>query len=655
MQIRSCSLGLILIGTLIATLTWGQPAPVRAPVQVPIAKPQPVPMPTPIATPIPLKPVQIPLRPLSGWVDLHTHPMSHLAFGGKAFHGAPDAANPGVLMPARQMPYDPQCRFDTMPASRDEALSDDAPTHGDPIQSKCGDFIRNLVIVQGVEGGDGALKQPGHAVGSPAFANWPAWNDVTHQKMWFEWIRRARDGGLRVMVALAHNNRTLGDLVGPGAAITGVTDDMRSADMQIAAIKAFVAFHTDFMEIALGSADIYRIVSANKIAIVLGTEIDNIGNFNRLPPGALNPTIIQAEIQRLYGEGVRYIFPIHLTDNAFGGTAIYTADFNWANYRESMPPSMLAAIPAGAPPGLGGRFWQVQCSVAGDDVSYRYIGGPVVAGDPLGSVVGIVDAPVRAAKLGIPTAVFPPLSPGCPLGHRNALGLKPDGVTAIKTMMQLGMIVDIDHMSNNAAESALAIAEQVPGGGYPLVSGHSAVRNASVSGFNAENSRTVTQLRRIACLQGMFGLGTDGGPAGTDAYDWARQYMSAFSIMSQAPAAIPPCLNRTPLGTGSVAFGTDTNSFVKTPRPSNMAGRISPIYDPSFAPSNTAGRTWNYNADGVAHYGMYADFVRDVRTATVANAGHLDGVDLVDNHLMHSADYFWHMWQRIEAQRANVH
>ncbi len=221
---------------------------------------------------------------------------------GYLFHGGPDGGpNGGSLLPAVQMPYDPQCRFDVRAKNMEEALSDDAPTHGDPFQSKCGNTFRNLVVTQAEEGA--GFKQPAHGVGAPTFVNWPRWNDITHQKMWWEWIKRARDGGrLRVMVALSHNNRTIADVIGPGGPISGFTDDVRSSDLQIAEIKAFVLRHSDFMEVALGAADVYRIVQQNKVAIVLGVEIDNIGNFNRLP--AIGPGMIEGEIQRLYNQGL---------------------------------------------------------------------------------------------------------------------------------------------------------------------------------------------------------------------------------------------------------------------------------------------------------------------------------------------------------------
>jgi hypothetical protein len=194
----------------------------------------------------------------------------------------------------------------------------------------------------------------------------------------------------------------------------------------------------------------------------------------------------------------------------------------------------------------------------------------------------------------------------------------------------------------------LQIARAITGGGYPLNSGHSAIRDPNSASFNREQSRTQAQLRQIACLGGMFGLGTDGAMA----YDWANQYMQAIGIMSTGT-----CPNSGLLGPGLVAFGTDTNSLVKTPRPTmveldpNVAPRFVDVFNhnldipglpplgPSLkAPPNVA---WDYNRDGVAHYGMLADFVRDVR-------GSPHGHDLVDNHLMRSADYFWHMWQKVE-------
>lgn len=573
--------------------------------------------------------------PLSGWVDLHTHPMSHLAFGGKVFHGGPDVGSllPAVHVPKQGFDLDPRpvCLTDHRAANMNEALGIDSPTHGGLNQSRCGDENRRFLI--GAMAGMllGHLHEVGDRIGAPTFDHWPAWDDILHQKMWVDWIRRAHQGGLRVMVALSHNNRTLADaVVGNScstAPITCVTDDVKSSNLQIEEMKAFVRRHSDFMEVALTAADVQRIVSQQKMAVILGVEIDNIGNFNLLPEGALQPVMILMELKRLYDTGVRYIFPIHITDNTFGGTGFYNSDFNWATYRESMYPSHLAVTKS---PGVG-NFWSVTCALAGEEIGFQ--------------VKGFFDAEwgfaagVRHTRLGISPDKYPPKSPDCTAGHRNTKGLTPFGRVAIKEMMRLGMIIDIDHMSHLSAEEALSIAEGIPNGGYPIVSGHNGIRDQNIEHSNSENQRTLAQLARIGCLNGMFGLGTDQG----DALDWAVHYMQAFNAMG---LPTDKCPNKSSLGPGRVAFGTDTGTLGKTPKPRNVDLYSKPGFPQSGSPKVGA-TVWDYNKDGVAHYGMFADFVKDVRTSP-------GNQDLVDNRLMRSADYFYRMWQKIEAQKNNV-
>jgi len=101
---------------------------------------------------------------------------------------------------------------------------------------------------------------------------------------------------------------------------------------------------------------------------------------------------------------------------------------------------------------------------------------------------------------------------------------------------------------------------------------------------------------------------------------------------------------------------------------SGQAPRLANIYPPSVSDnkqlpflqkSTMSGTTWNgtawsitwdYNFTGVAHYGMYADFVQDVRTAPANLTQNIGGKGLVDSHLLLSADYFYHMWQKVETQ-----
>ncbi len=563
---------------------------------------------------------------LSGWVDLHTHPMVNLAFGGKLVHGGVDV---GSLLPA-----DASCNKGVRATSMAHALGDDRPSHGgwNLLHFPCGDELRKLLLHE-FQSGNHALTTASPAKGFPDFSQWPKWNDITHQKMWFEWIQRAYDGGLRVMVALATNNKTLADAMsggGPTSTADGPTDDKASADLQLTEIKAFVGRHS-FMEVAQNSADIKRIVQANKMAVVLGVEIDNIGNFNTLPmanlPANAAQVLIASEIQRLYDAGARYIFPVHVLDNGFGGTAIYEEGFNTSNRREA------------------GHYWSIECADITDDITHTYRPGT----DPLENTL---KSAVALLKLGIDPLMHPGPPPVCPggqpnksRGHRNALGLTPIGTLAVKEMMKRGMIIDIDHMSQKTADAVLDLAETF---GYPVVSGHTGIRGQA--GSTAENSRTGRQMERISRLHGMFGLGSDGAHAS----GWAGLYQTAMVKMGYMNA--DP--QKATYEYGAVAFGTDLNGLVKGPRP---GGGNQVQYGSTFPMSRSVTKSWNYNTEGVAHYGMLWDFLVHVRTlpangyraASGAPLG-VTGSDLVDNHLFRSANYFWQMWQRIEARKVTV-
>jgi microsomal dipeptidase-like Zn-dependent dipeptidase len=531
---------------------------------------------------------------LTGFVDLHTHPLANLGFGGKLLYGGVDV---GSLLPA-----DPDCHHNVRATTMEQALGHDNSTHGGfgLFDNPCGDTLRDAMI-HALQSANHASDPSGDARGAPDFVNWPVWNDITHQKMWVDWIRRAYDAGLRVMVALAVNNKTLGDATaGPG---DYPTDDRWAADLQIAETKAFVARHADFMEIAYSSADLARIVSANKLAVVLGVEIDNVGNLHRVGP--LTNAQISLEISRLYEEGIRYVFPIHIIDNPFGGTAAYDDFFNFSNFREA------------------GHYWDLECAPAPDNptekITYNF--------DQLLSAA--ISGALTAAAFKLNT-IFPP-PPIYPrfCGQTNARGLTAQGEFALTDMIRRGMLIDVDHMSQKALNRALEIAQAVPNGGYPVNSGHSGLRGFVPRRLApkavTERSMTAAQYRRIGNLHGMAGVGS----AELRADEWLQAYNAVVAALGNDAVA---------------AFGTDTDGLAL-----GMPAPSSPVvqYSAAFPKSRAGTKEWDYNVAGVAHYGMLADFLRDVQTR--------DGGSAVIQSMMRGADYFYRMWRRCEIQKANVH
>ena len=318
---------------------------------------------------------------------------------------------------------------------------------------------------------------------------------------------------------------------------------------------------------------------------------------------------------RLQKNGVRYIFPIHVLDNKFGGTAVYEDLFNYSTKRED------------------GHWWKLKCSADKDGVEHKF--------DPfLGSDIPDVAKNFLSTLSGIKVSLDlnAPAPPDCKkLGHENAQGLQMtkagtgDGEIAIKEMMKLGMLIDVDHMSLASFNDTLGLAEGVQGG-YPVISGHTGLRVYQ----KTENSRTEDQLERIGKLGGMFGLGS----ANTPSYQWAAQYAIANSWISgkdltHGKSAV--------FGEGRVSFGTDLNGLVKGGAP-RAGGNM---YSNTFPKSHTGNKTWNYRTDGVAHYGMMADFLADVRTEPTY------GSKIYDS-MMKNAEVFAEMWEKAEKEAKMV-
>jgi microsomal dipeptidase-like Zn-dependent dipeptidase len=289
--------------------------------------------------------------------------------------------------------------------------------------------------------------------GYPKFDGWPRFTTLVHQQAYVDWIKRAFDGGLRLVCCLAVNNELLAERSG----VTDVNErnDRTSIERQVEAMKEMIHFIDQqsggegqgWMQIALSPQQARSIIQAGKLAVVLAVEVSSLGNW-RTPddlPRDLNQarTMIRNELQWLYNMGVRQITPIHVADNAFGGCAIYNRIFDAVNRF------------------VAGRGYEVR---NGWETGVRYRidqdeGGGLI---PLGVSYG---------------GVLPP-TPGGPGSHVNARGLTCYGRILLEEMMRLGMIIDIDHFSELSTDEALAILEAYT---YPVISSHSGFRELALT------------------------------------------------------------------------------------------------------------------------------------------------------------------------------
>jgi microsomal dipeptidase-like Zn-dependent dipeptidase len=382
---------------------------------------------------------------LWGFADLHAHLMAHLTFGGNAFWG---------------QPYDPEHTGD---AAMEHVLGSCEPIHG------------GLININ---------PEIGHPVGGgwPDFVIWPRFTTLVHQQAYVDWIYRAYQGGLRLITCLAVNNELLGTRSNPKLP----TDDRSAIERQVIAMKQMIVDldrqaggpGQSWMQIAYSAEEARAIIKANKLAIVFGVEVDSLGNWRRMEDlqkacgDDLDRAreVIGAELDWLHGLGVRQITPIHLTDNAFGGTAIYMRLLDILNIF------------------VTGRHYNVE---NGWDTGIRYRidrDGTDVVDDAQRAVIASGDSisPVptmtRQALIRQVPAVrdlFEALeSPEVGGGHANARGLSDFGVILLQEMMRRGMLIDIDHMSQKSTDAALDLAERHA---YPVVSSHAWFRDLAFS------------------------------------------------------------------------------------------------------------------------------------------------------------------------------
>jgi microsomal dipeptidase-like Zn-dependent dipeptidase len=425
-----------------------------------------------------------------------------------------------------------------------------------------------------------SLEGIGHRVGGfPEFDGWPLYRTQAHQQAYVDWIRRAVDGGLRLAVCLAVNNDVLARRSGWPFGRRAPSDDMSAIDRQLTGVRELVA-HVDercggrgqgWMEIASDAAHARRIVAAGRLAIVLGVEVDGLGNWHTpedlewqaAEQGRTPAELIAALVQDLYDRGVRHVFAVHSRNNAFGSAAVFARTYDAVNYV------------------LTGRSFVVEAAPQGLGIAYR-IDEDEFDGGGLAERLAYHGWRGLLRRGGPPRATNWAATPG---GHINAGGLTAHGRTLLGELMRRGMIIDVDHMGHKTLDATLGLCERHS---YPVVSGHSTPRemrhgwrpslpdpaatysrtgNATAFGtartrmLATENNRSPEQLERIRRLGGLVSVflyqRDVRTAAGTVANDCAGSARSFAQVLHHVHGVMR----------GRVALGSDVNGVGQLPGP----------------------------------------------------------------------------------------
>lgn len=526
--------------------------------------------------------------------------------------------------------------------------------------------------------------------GWPIFPDWPSRTATTHEAVYWKWLERAWKAGLRVILDYAVDNSTLCELQRNVAGDPArECNEMANAGRQLATAYAL----EDYIDGQYGGrgAGWYRIVTSpveartviaqGKLAVLLGIEISNLldctvtfnpastqdafeENGDPLAGGqrygcAMTetgaPNEIATQLARLKALGVTGLFTVHEFDNAFGGSDIFDGAVLNLGTRENsgglgsadtalamagaQTPAQLEAYAKLEPNGVAtGEFWSTyDCPTAGSDEA----GGGYVF--PNGAVMTNFGPPPpacmyegRGGRHGGKTACYP-AAPQC-----NGRSLTPLGLYAWRKMMEMGFILEIDHLGFAMKDQLLDLgAAQSPD--YPVVSGH------------AWAGLSWRQARRIYASGGIV------YPSLNSTEDFTNLWRTLKLLWREAGGRYP----------FSFGFGSDTNGMSPqmAPRAKIERGKEvtypftlfqGPGFDglPEFA--NVApvtfdqpeardpdgnGRTWSEDVDGNAQYGMAADFVQELR---------LEGSREQIRDLYNSAEGYIEFWERTQAASAAI-
>ena len=677
-----------------------------------------------------------PRPPIIGFVDTHLHQFANLGFGGLEVFGSPvdPTLDPGATLEAAAARALPDSDFIYVSAADalDYLYIGGVPAITTPLAESCtsgcsaacpaGTGVPGNACVKITihgNGGDADLlnkvvpngNDSGHGTfGYPDMNGWPAFDVLTTQQAYWEWLERAHDHGMKLMVMLAVNNPVLCQLAMHRGSF-GCGDD-GSVARQIQGAKNLETYidaraggpGQGFYRIVYNSDQARAAIQAGKLAVVLGTEVDTMWGCT---PGAAGCTsgFIQDRVQDYYNDGIRVVYPVHLIDNRFGGTAPYTGLFEVAGFlthgawfdlhTDICDPSIewrsdvrqtISDVQAGVAAAIVSVFATAGATLPLLDLAVHFllagvgmlsmmlplIGGAL--GGALDALIAIGGPFLLAAAAIFLTTMPGALSPS-DAGYCNGRGLTPEGATLVNALMDHKMLIDVDHTDGLTFDAILDIAEAR---NYPgIVSGHTGLiganqtlaenpdLHADASGRHEAN-KTDAQVARIMNIGGFLSLGLTGGErkqlrdhSATDgvALDCGRS--------SQAFAQNYLYATKT-LGLTAVGFGSDINGFAGSLTPRFGSKACKDDFPAGYDPFSTSGRleyatatdyfgaplgqytfgtrTWDYNVDGMAHVGLYPDFIADLRAINLSQA------DLAP--MFNAAEAYVRMWEKVDDDEA---
>jgi hypothetical protein len=432
----------------------------------------------------------------------------------------------------------------------------------------------------------GGLTRPGAMHGWPTFRAWPSPTALAEEGDYYTAIERAWKAGLRLMVSDDVDNEALCSLMTTRRNPCNDMAAVRIQNRDLHGLQDYIDAQsggpgTGWFRLVTDPFEARQVINQGKLAVVEGIEVSRVfgcGETFGVPRCTTGQ--IDAGLKAVHDLGVRTFFPIHEFDNAFGGTKMIAGEQG-------------AIVNAGNRLATG-SFWTLQpCTARTQDNEQLSL--PVA-----GALAQLLNGPLASLLNGSPLPLYPP-GPQC-----NARGLTNLGSYVIGQMIKQHFMIQLDHMDSKTAETALSIAER-----------------QRYSGVISAHCCSSPQLfARIYATGGAI------TPPVSPAAAFAAQWKADRAVAS----------HRYYFGFG---WGSDMNGLASQPGPDTT----SPIHYPftsydgrvTFEREQWGQRTFDLNTDGLANYGMYADWLQELQQ--------LAGRPIMAD-MFRGAEGYLEMWER---------
>lgn len=430
-------------------------------------------------------------------------------------------------------------------------------------------------------------------VGWPTFGYWPNYYSETHESTYYKWVERAWRGGLRLFVNLYVDNAALCKVY-PLKTLGNKCNEMDTVRLEMQRLHELQDYvdaqaggpGKGFFQLVKTPFEARKVIASGKLAIIEGIEVSQLfdcSEYNGVP--MCDKAKVDRNLDAVYKAGVRGMELVNKFDNAFVGVAGDSGTqgiiVNNGNKEET------------------GHFWDMKtCQGLPADVHDKNQMTP--------SEAAAFSGFGTALTLLFPTGSVPVYPPP---PHCNTKGLSSLGEYLVTQMMNKGMIIDPDHMSVLARNQTLDLIEARKYSG--VVSSHS--------------WSTPDAYPRIYKLGGV--VTPIGGGSESMVKDWK-------TLKAE----------RDPRFYFGFGWGADLNGFHSSGAPRADAAKNPVVYPfkswdgkQTIDKLTTGQRTWDINKDGVAHYGLYPDWIEDIRKI----AG-----DKIVKDFGRGAESYLEMWER---------